>query len=72
MKIEPMPNKELKDLAERNISTEWGQGLLKLVNSVLDHDPNKPRTTAELSLMLWNAFNAGVDYGKRHRIGGNI
>lgn len=56
---------ELKDHAHRNIETEWGRGLLKIVNAALDHDPKKIMSTAQLSFMLWEAFNAGVDYGRR-------
>jgi len=58
-------NRELKDQARKNIHTEWGRGLLKIVNATLDYDPNKKITTAEFSLRLWDAFNAGVDYGRK-------
>lgn len=58
-------NRELKDQARENIDTKWGKGLLKIVNAAIDHDPGKVITTAEFSLRLWDAFHAGVDYGRR-------
>jgi len=65
VKLKQTTYRELRDEAHRNIGTEWGRGLLKIVNAALDHDPKKLITTAEFSLRLWDAFNAGVDYGRR-------